>query len=444
MAIAGQNGNVTIAGQNGELFDLAEVKAGAARLAALGTAAKDAALGRVAAALLARGDAIAAENALDMRQAESDGLPAPLLKRLKLDAAKLEGAAEGIRSLIALPDPVGRVLLATELGEGLVLRKVACPIGVIGMIFESRPDALIQIAALCLKSGNAVLMKGGSEAARTNRILTEVIGAATREAGDVPAGWICGLETRSQIAELLRMDAYIDLLIPRGSNAFVRHIMDSTRIPVMGHADGLCHCYVDEGADVPMAVKVAVDSKTQYAAVCNAMETLLVHSAVAPAFLPEMQARMERAGVELRGCERARRIVGGMAPASDGDWATEYLDYTLSVKVVDSLDDAIAHINKHGSHHTDCIVTPDAGRADRFMLLVDSANVFHNCSTRFSDGFRYGFGAEVGISTGKLHARGPVGLDGLVTYKYLLSGHGDAVAEYESGAKRYTHRPLAG
>jgi glutamate-5-semialdehyde dehydrogenase len=419
------------------------MKAGAARLAALGADEKNAALRRVAAALLARSGAIAAQNELDVRQAERDGLPAPLLKRLRLDAAKLAGAAEGIRSLVALPDPVGREQLATELGEGLVLRRVTCPIGVIGMIFESRPDALIQIAALCLKSGNAVAMKGGSEAARTNRILADTISEAACEGGEVPPGWLIGLETRSQIAELLRMDDCIDLLIPRGSNAFVRYIMENTKIPVMGHADGICHCYVDAGADVAMAAKVAVDSKTQYVAVCNAMETLLVHEAAAPAFLPELQKRMEERGVELRCCERARRIIGGAGQATESDWATEYLGYTLSVKVVGGLGEAIGHINRYGSHHTDCIVTPSMERARRFMLLVDSANVFHNCSTRFSDGFRFGFGAEVGISTGKLHARGPVGLDGLVTYKYLLFGSGDTVEEYESGAKRYTHRPLA-
>jgi glutamate-5-semialdehyde dehydrogenase len=452
---------------------LAAAKEAAVAMAALGSAAKDAALARVAAALLANKEAIAEANARDVSQAERDGLPPPLLKRLKMDAAKVEGAAAGIGSLIALPDPVGRELLATELDTGLVLRKLTCPIGVIGMIFESRPDALVQIAALCLKSGNAVIMKGGSEALRTNRLLTQIISAAacgtgeagvdagTGQPGDAganrdagkpgdaggahaaPPGWIMGLETRSQINEILRMDSYIDLLIPRGSNAFVRYIMDHTKIPVMGHADGICHCYVDKGADVGQAIKIAVDSKTQYVAVCNAAETLLVHAAAAPAFLPGLRDEMGRRGVVLKGCERTRGIACGFEPASDSDWDTEYLDYTLSVKIVGSLDDAIDHINRHGSHHTDAIVTSDVERAKRFMLLVDSANVFHNCSTRFSDGFRYGFGAEVGVSTGKIHARGPVGLDGLVTYKYLLFGHGDTVAEYEDGKKRFKHRDIS-
>ena len=391
---------------------------------------------RIADALVeARGE-IAAANAEDVAQAERDGLPAPLVKRLAMDEAKVEAAAAGVRSVARLPDPVGAALHESELADGLTLRKVTCPIGVIGVIFESRPDALVQISALCLKSGNAALLKGGSEARHTNRALYNIIVGAG--AGDMPQGWLALLETRGEIDAILGLDGEIDLIIPRGSNAFVRYIMDHTRIPVLGHADGICHCYVDRAADTAMAVRIAVDAKTQYVAVCNAMETLLVHSEAAAAFLPAAQAALAAKGVELRGCARARAYAD-MKPAEDSDWDAEYLDYVLSVKVVDSLDEAVAHINRHGSRHTDAIVTADESAARRFMLLVDAANVYHNCSTRFSDGFRYGFGAEVGVATGKLHPRGPVGLDGLVTYKYMLSGSGDIVADFEEGRRRFKH-----
>lgn len=409
-------------------------------LAAADTALKNKALSEIAQSLAKREAEILQANAADLELSEQANLAPPLLKRLKFDAAKLADAVAGINSLINLPDPVGVTLAATELDQGLELYRVSCAIGVIGVIFESRPDALVQISTLCLKSGNAVLLKGGSEALNTNRILAEIIREASERAG-LPAGWIQLLETRDDVREMLKMDEYIDLIIPRGSNEFVRYIMDNSRIAVLGHADGICHCYVDAKADLMMAVDLAVDSKTQYVAVCNATETLLVHEAIAEEFLPLLKKEMDKQNVELVGCPKTRKIIEVNA-ATEADWKTEYLDYKLSVKVVESLQEAIEHINQYGSGHTDAIITKDKQNAEIFMNLVDSGNVFWNCSTRFSDGFRYGFGAEVGISTNKLHARGPVGLEGLLIYKYKLLGQGQVVADYANKVKSFKHLKL--
>jgi len=416
-------------------------KQAAVQLAPLKTDLKNEALGRIAEALQQNARAIVAANQEDLAEAQKNNLAPPLLKRLKFDEAKIADVCAGIHSLIQLEDPVGKTLSATELDEGLILYKVSCPIGVIGVVFESRPDALVQISTLCLKSGNAVLLKGGSEAARTNRILAETIAEAAGNLG-LPNGWIQLLHTRQDVAEMLAMDDYIDLIIPRGSNQFVRYIMDNTNIPVLGHADGICHVYVDSQADLDMALKIAVDSKCQYVAVCNAAETMLVHSAVAEAFLPKVKVELEAKGVELRGCPKTAAIID-VKPAQPSDWSTEYLDLILSVKVVEGLEQAIDHINRFGSGHTDTIITQDRQRAERFMDRVDSANVFWNCSTRFSDGYRYGLGAEVGISTNKIHARGPVGLEGLVIYKWKLFGNGQIVADYcGKGARKFTHKRL--
>ena len=380
-------------------------------------------------------------NEQDLVAAEQDNLAAPLLKRLKFDEGKIAQVVAGIESLIGLDDPVGKTLSGTELDAGLELFKVSCPIGVIGVVFESRPDALVQISTLCLKSGNSVLLKGGSEAANTNRVLAEIIAEASEEAG-LPAGWIQLLQTRQDVAEMLALEEHIDLLIPRGSNEFVRYIMSNTNIPVLGHADGICHVYVDGDADLDMAVNVAVDSKCQYVAVCNAAETLLVDSRIAEAFLPKVKTALEQKNVELRGCEKTASIID-VKPATEEDWSTEYLDYILSIRVVDGLEAAIDHINRYGSGHTDCIVTADNSVAERFMALVDSGNVFWNCSTRFSDGYRYNLGAEVGISTNKIHARGPVGLEGLLIYKWRLSGAGQIVADYSGpSARQFTHKKI--
>jgi len=418
-----------------------EAKAASIQLGAASARTKDTALAAIADALSAAKDRIIHANQADLDAAARDNLAAPLLKRLKFQADKIKEAVDGIRSVIALTDPVGVTMRAMELDVGLELFKVSCPIGVIGIVFESRPDALVQISSLCLKSGNAVMMKGGSEAAHTNRVLADIIDQAAVEAG-IPKGWLTLLEARSDVAEMLSMDKFIDLIIPRGSNAFVRYIMDNTHIPVLGHADGICHVYIDRLADLDMAVGICVDSKCQYVAVCNAAETSLVHKAIAEKILPKLKVALESKGVEIRGCDATRAIID-VNPATEADWGTEYLDLIVSVKIVDSLDAAISHINTYGSRHTDAIVTEDKGRGFRFMDYVDSADVFQNCSTRFADGFRFGLGAEVGISTNKIHARGPVGLEGLMIYKWRIVGNGHLVADYAGPhAKAFTHRTL--
>ncbi len=409
-------------------------------LAAADISARNKALLAMARQLNTRQDAIFAANDADIAQAKTDGLAAPLLKRLAFREEKLAAVTEGLKALAALPDPIGQTTYARELTEGLKLYRVACPIGVIGVIFESRPDALVQIASLALKSGNAVLLKGGREALRTNQALCDCLRTAAEEVA-LPADFAQLLTTRDDVTAMLKEDGLIDLIIPRGSNEFVRYIMDNSRIPVLGHADGICHVYVDKAADVDMAVKISVDSKAQNVSVCNAMETLLVHRDIAAAFLPRLLPAMQEKRVRLLGDETVRAIIP-VEPATEKDWATEYLDYILSIRVVDSLDAAIAHINHYGSGHTDCIVTEDSAAAQTFLTRVDSAGVYHNVSTRFADGFVYGFGAEVGIATGKIHARGPMGLEGLTTYKYKLLGSGQIMAEMKDGTRRYTHKPL--
>ena len=409
-------------------------------LSSLPVAHRNKALLAIADALEAHRDELLAASALDVADAEAAALPTPIISRLRLTPEKCDRMAEGLRALCLLPDPLRRVEYARELCPGQRLYRVTCPIGVVGVIFESRPDALVQISSLCLKSGNAVLLKGGREAARTNELLHRLIVEATARAG-MPNGWCALLHSREDVADMLKLDDCIDLIIPRGSNAFVRYIMENSLIPVLGHAEGLCHVYVDAAADRDLAVKIIVDSKTQSLAVCNATETLLVHRAIAADFLPIAKQALEAKGVQLRGCERARAIIHCL-PATEEDWRAEYLDLILSIRVVDSLDAAIEHINRYGSGHTDCIVSRDGAAIETFMTRVDSAGVFSNCSTRFSDGFLCGFGAEVGIATGKLHARGPMGLEGLCTYKYRLYGNGQTLAELNEGTIALTHREL--
>jgi glutamate-5-semialdehyde dehydrogenase len=415
-------------------------KKAAIHLAAIEIVLKNKALQAIAEALRTNKEKILEANERDLAFSRKNNLAEPLLKRLKFDEKKLVETISGIESLIALPDPVGVTLSARELDDGLELYQVTCPIGVIGVIFESRPDALVQISTLCLKSGNGVLLKGGSEAAHTNGVLADVIVSASESAG-IPMGWLQLLETREHVKEMLKMDESIDLLVPRGSNEFVKFIMDNSNIPVLGHADGICHVYVDEAADLTMASNIVVDAKCQYVAVCNAAETLLVHQAVAGKFLPMIKKALSAHEVELRGCPETEAIIEVMS-ATEEDWRTEYLDTILAVKVVNSPEEAIEHINTYGSGHTDAIVTANQSTANLFLSLVDSANVFWNCSTRFSDGFRYGLGAEVGISTSKIHARGPVGLEGLVIYKWQIRGSGQIVADYTEGRHKFTHRHL--
>lgn len=412
----------------------AAAKAASIQLAAVKSDVKNKALAEIGKALREKSAEIVSANKEDLAAAEKNNLAAPLLRRLKFNEGKIAEVCAGIESLIKLDDPVGKTLAATELDKGLELYKVSCPIGVVGIIFESRPDALVQISTLCLKSGNAVLLKGGSEAARTNRILADVICEASTKTG-MPEGWIQLLETREEVSEMLALDELIDLIVPRGSNEFVRYIMENTNIAVLGHAEGICHVYIEAQADVEMAVSIAVDSKCQYVATCNAVETLLVDEKIASAYLPKVKAALEEKGVEIRGCEKTRAIID-VSAAGEKDWETEYLDLILSVRVVEGIDEAVGHINKYGSGHTDAIVTRDERKARRFMELVDSGNVFWNASTRFSDGYRYGLGAEVGISTNKIHARGPVGLEGLLIYKWKLVGSGQVVADYSGPAGR--------
>lgn len=402
-------------------------------LAALTGEQKNEALHFMAKELLGRKEQIFAANKEDISRATD--LSAPALKRLKFDEPKLMAVVEGLAQLAALPNPVGRTQLATELSPGLRLYRVSCPIGVIGVIFESRPDALVQIASLCYKSGNAVLLKGGREAEATNAILFACLQRAARKAG-APEGWCHLLTTREEVAELLSQHEQVQLLIPRGSNEFVNYILEHTRIPVMGHADGVCHVFADETADIAASLPVIKDAKTQYAAVCNALETLLVHEKIAPVLLPLLPGTLP--GVTLYGCEKTRAFLP-IEPVEN--WHTEYLDYKLSVKIVSGVEEAIMHINRYGSGHTDAILTTSEANARLFLERVDSANVYWNCSTRFADGFRYGFGAEVGISTARLHARGPVGLEGLQIYKYKLLGSNQTVAEF--AAKPFTHIPLS-
>jgi len=412
-------------------------KVASIQLAASSTELKNKSLKQMAQDIWEKRDQIIEANRLDLQQSEEENLSLPLLKRLKFDEEKIKGVVEGINSLIELAEPVGKVLMETDLDDGLKLVRESCPIGVIGVIFESRPDALVQIASLCLKSGNAILLKGGREAIRTNKILAEIIIEATKSVGLVE-GWLFNITSRDEVSEMLGLDQYIDLIIPRGSNSFVRYIIDHSKIPVLGHADGICHGYVHSDAQLDMAVDVINDSKTQYVAVCNALETLLVHEKIADEYLPLLSDKLAEHNVIVHGCTKTQEIIECL-PATEEDWKTEYLDYEISIKVVKDMEEAINHINTYGSGHTETIITQNKDTANAFMMLVDSGNVFHNCSTRFSDGFKYGFGAEVGISTNKIHARGPVGLEGLVIYKYKLFGQGQIVEDYSTGKETFKH-----
>ncbi len=420
------------------------------KLANVSTEAKDRALLRIAELIDARREQILEANAEDVKEAEQavkeHRLSKPLLDRLKLNDDKIEEMINSVREVAKLEDPVGRTLSAIELDDGLELFQVSCPIGVIGAIFESRPDVLVQISSLCLKTGNAVLLKGGTEARHSNAALFHLVEEAAAKGDEIPAGWIQLLETREDVKEMLRLSEYIDLLVPRGSGQFVRYIQDNTSIMVLGHSEGICHVYVDRDADLDMAEDICYDAKVQYPAVCNAMETLLVDTAIADAFLPRIAAKYREAGVEIRGCPITMQILAAddLKPATEEDWRTEYNDLIISIRVVSGVDDAIEHINRYGSGHTDAIVTSNEETARKFLRFVDSSSVMLNASTRFSDGYRYGKGAEVGISTYKVHARGPVGLEGLVIYKYMLLGNGHVVAPYVGAdARRFTHRKLS-
>ena len=419
-----------------------QTRQAARTLASLSTQQKNDAIEAIAQALEAAAAEITAANDLDLKAALEDNLAKPLYGRLKLDAVKLRGAIGGVRDVAKLPDPAGALQIHRELDDGLVLKRIACPLGVLGIIFESRPDAVMQISTLAVKSGNGVILKGGKEAVRSCQALVNAIRQGLTNAGVDPNA-VQLLTTREETRALLALDSYVDLIIPRGSNAFVRFVQENTRIPVLGHADGVCHLYVDVAADLEKTVKIAVDAKVGYPSACNAIETLLVHKDIAVKALPVLARALQQAGVKLLGDDATRQVLTDIQAATDADWSTEYSDLILAIRVVDSVDAAIDHINTYGSRHTDAIATEDQTTADQFMAQVDAAGVYHNCSTRFADGFRYGFGAEVGISTQKMPPRGPVGLEGLVTYKYQVVGNGHVVASYSGeNANPFTHKDL--
>jgi glutamate-5-semialdehyde dehydrogenase len=424
------------------LIEIAQqTRAAASGLSVLSAQSKNQAIEAIASAIESAQDEILAANAADCSSAAAEGIAKPLYNRLKLDEAKLTSAIAGVRDVGKLSDPVGAVQIHRQLDEGLILKRIACPLGVLGVIFEARPDAAIQISSLAIKSGNGVILKGGKEAVRSCDAIVKAIhqGLAGTE---VNPAVVQLLTTREETLALLKLDRYVDLIIPRGSNSFVRFVQENTSIPVLGHADGICHLYVDKAADMTKAVEIALDAKTHYPAACNAIETLLVHQAIAAEFIPLVAQALQERGVELRGDERTCEIQD-IAAATEVDWTTEYSDLILAIKIVDSLEEAIAHINTYGSRHTDAIATEDSFAASTFLAQVDAAGVYHNCSTRFADGFRYGFGAEVGISTQKMPPRGPVGLEGLVTYKYQLVGDGHIAATYTgTNAKPFTHEDL--
>ena len=413
------------------------------QLAHLPTDIKNMALEKMAIAIERDCSSILQANTKDLEFAKKENIPSPLIARLRLNENKVMGMAKGIRSVISLQDPVGQRQTAMEMDQGLTLFRVTCPIGVIGAIFESRPDAVPQISSLCLKSGNAVILKGGREAHYSNKMIVSLITDAIDKIDGVPEGSVQMITTRSEVVDMLKEEKNINLIVPRGSNDFVKYIQENTRIPVLGHSEGICHGYIDSKADQTMAISVVLDSKLQYPAACNAMETLLVHEDVAQGILIPLVKQFCLQNVELVGCSITRKIIPDMESADEADWDTEYTDLKLSIRVVSNLSEAIKFINAHGSGHTDTIITEDAPRAERFLNEIDSSSVLWNASTRFADGFRFGLGAEIGISTNKTHARGPVGLDGLVIYKYKLIGKGQTVAEYSGeNAREFKHKQL--
>jgi glutamate-5-semialdehyde dehydrogenase len=423
-------------------------RSAARALARLSAEARNEVLIAAAQAIEDNASRILAANEIDRRAAEAAvaaGTMSPaMFARLRVTERGVAQMATQVREVAQLPDPLGRRLSATELDDGLELYKESCPLGVIGIVFESRPEVVPQVASLALKSGNAVILKGGSEASHSNETLVEIWRDCLAKFPGVPMDSVSLLQTRADVLELLSLDRDVDLIIPRGSRALVEFVSKNSRIPVLGHGEGICHVYVDRAADMKKAIDVTYDAKVQGPAICNAAETLLVHEGIAREFLPAAVAKLKKAGVEIRGCAKTIALLPkeGVIPATEQDWATEYSDLILSIKIVASLEEAIDHINRYGSRHTEAIITEDSGAAAQFMNEVDSAGVYQNASTRFADGYRYGFGAELGVSNSKLHARGPMGLEGLTSYKFKLYGNGHTVAEYVKGEKKFTHRPI--
>jgi glutamate-5-semialdehyde dehydrogenase len=433
----------------GSVAQVAQYARAASRaLARLSAEARNEVLIAAAKAIEENAGKILAANELDCGAAAAKvaagTMSSAMLARLRVTGSGVAQMAKQVREVAQLPDPLGRRLSAMELDEGLRLYKESCPLGVIGIVFEARPEVVPQVASLALKSGNAVILKGGSEALHSNEALVGIWRDCLAKFPGVPADAVSLLQTRADVLELLSLDHDVDLIIPRGSRALVEFVGKNSRIPVLGHGEGICHVYVDRAADVTKAIDVAYDAKVQGPAVCNAAETLLVHEAIAGKFLPPVARKLKKAGVEIRGCAKTMALLPdeGVIPATERDWATEYSDLILSIKIVATLEEAIGHINRYGSRHTEAIITEDSGAAAQFMNEVDAAGVYQNASTRFADGYRYGFGAELGVSNSKLHARGPMGLEGLTSYKFKLYGNGHTVAEYVKGEKKFTHKPI--
>lgn len=401
-------------------------RAAAVRMRMAGTRAKDDVLRGAAAVLRREREEILAANDMDMQAAKKNGVDEVFLERLLLSVDRVEAMAEGLEQIATLPDPVGAISDLVYRPSGIQVGRMRVPLGVIGMIYESRPNVTADAAGLCLKSGNAVILRGGSEAIHSNRAIAACLRRALVDGGlSQNAIQLVDTTDRALVGEIIRADAFVDVIIPRGGRSLIERITAEASVPVIKHLDGICHVYVDAAADLKMALKIAVNAKTQRTGVCNAMETLLVHRSVAAAFTPDVVAALHEKGVEVRGCEQTRKIVKGLKAASEADWATEYLAPILSIRIVEDMDAAIAHIEQYGSGHTDTIVSENYSAGESFLREVDSASVMWNASTRFADGFEYGLGAEIGISTNRLHARGPVGLEGLTTQKWIVLGHGE-------------------
>ena len=421
-----------------------KAKEASIKMSALNTDIKNAALKKIAQALNDNKDRIFSANSKDLTEAEklvaTGEITQSTYNRLKLDENKFRDMVMGILDVAKLEDPVNKILLKRELDENLILEKISCPIGVIGVIFEARPDVISQISSLAIKSGNVVILKGGKEAKETNTAIFEVIREALNSIIGFPKNVINLIYSRYEVSELLKMDKYVDLIIPRGGNALVKYIKENTKIPVLGHADGICHIFIDKSADKNMAERICLDAKTQYPSACNSVETILVHKEYP--YLKELLNILKENDVKIIGDNICQRMRPDIILATDEDWIKEYGEKTVSIKILNDIEEAIDHINIYGSHHTDAIITNDKNNANKFTAYVDSAGVYINASTRFADGFRYGFGAEVGISTNKTHARGPVGLDGLTIYKYKIIGSGQIVDDYVKGIKSFTHKNI--
>lgn len=430
-----------------QLIDLVKnAKDSTYKLQSLSTDIKNKALLEIADKLEQNKNIIFEANKKDLEYAkkllDENKISLSMFNRLKLDENKMIDIISGIKDVVKLEDPINKVLLETELDDNLLLKKISCPIGLIAVIFEARPDVISQISSLCIKSSNAVILKGGAEGENTNKAIFNIINETLESIEEFPKNSVNLVFTRDDIKELLSMDKYVDLIIPRGGNSLVQYIKSNTNIPVLGHADGICHLYIDESANQEKALKICLDSKSQYPSACNAVETILINKNIANEYLPKLYNLFKENNIKMNGCEEVRKILNQSDIGEVKEWHLEYGDKEVSLKIVENTEEAYNHINKYGSHHTDSIVSENKDNIEKFMTYVDSANVYANTSTRFSDGFRYGFGAEVGISTNKTHARGPVGLEGLTIYKYKLFGNYQIVDDYVSHRSSFKHKRI--